>query len=77
MRDWVRRAKKFAKTYFDGDLLKMTFCLKDVHNLHKWESITRNLKPIDFTTQLDKQVYTEVDSMGAQGCSGGVCELVF
>lgn len=77
MRDWVRRAKKFAKTYFDGDLQKMTFCLKDAHNLHKWESIIRNMKPIDFSTELDKQVYTEVDSMGAQGCSGGVCEVAF
>jgi len=77
MRDWVRRAKKFAKTYFGGDMLKMTFCLKDVHNLHRWESITLSIKPIDFTTQLDKQVYTEVDTMGAQGCSGGMCEVSF
>ncbi len=77
MRDWVRRAKKFAKTYFDGDLQKMTFCLKDVHNLHKWENITRNLKDIDFSSELDEQVYTEVDTMGAQGCSGGACEVSF
>lgn len=77
MRDWVRRAKKFAKTYFNGDLQKMTFCLKDVHNLHKWESINRNLVAIDFTSQLDQQVYTEVDTMGAQGCSGGACEVSF
>lgn len=77
MRDWVRRAKKFAKTYFNGDLQKMTFCLKDVHNLHKWESINRSLVAIDFTSQLDQQVYTEVDTMGAQGCSGDACEVSF
>lgn len=77
MRDWVRRAKKFAKTYFEGDLLKMTFCLKDVHNLHKWESIIHNLKEVDFSLDLDQQVYTEVDTMGAQGCSGGACEVSF
>lgn len=76
-RDWVRRAKKFAKMYFNEDLVKMTFCLKDVHNLHKWESITRNLKPVDFSVELNQQVYTEVDSMGAQGCNGGVCEIAF
>jgi ribonucleoside-triphosphate reductase len=77
MRDWVRRANKFAKTYFDGDLAKMTFCLKDVHNLHKWESITRTLEPIDFATALDKQVYTEVDTMGAIACNGDVCTVTF
>src|SRR5690606_2899735 len=58
MRDWVRRAKKFAATYFNGDLMKMTFCLKDVHNLHKWEGIVRNFKPVDFTTALTEVKYT-------------------
>jgi ribonucleoside-diphosphate reductase alpha chain len=77
MRDWVRRAHKFAKTYFGGDLAKMTFCLKDVHNLHKWESIVRNLTPVVFSESLDKQVYTEVDTMAAAGCSGGMCEISF
>jgi hypothetical protein len=28
-RDWVRRAKKFADNFFDGDVAKMTYCLKD------------------------------------------------
>lgn len=77
MRDWVRRAKQFAKNYFNGDAIKAVYCLKDCHNLHKWESITRNLKYVDFTMELDKQVYTEVDTMGAQGCSGGQCEISF
>lgn len=77
MRDWVRRANKFAKTYFDNDLQKMTNCLKDVHNLHKWESITRNIKPINFSTELDKQTYVDVDTLAAQACNGGACEVSF
>lgn len=76
-RDWVRRAKKFAKEYFDDDVVKMTFCLKDCFNLHKWESIMKKLKPIDFTSELSQQKYTEVDSMGGQACAGGACEVVF
>lgn len=74
-RDWVRRAKKFAASYFDGDAVKATYCLKDAHNLHKWESICRNLKHVDFSMDLSQQVYTEVDTMGAQGCNGGACEV--
>lgn len=92
MRDWVRRAKKFAKTYFQpkttsaakllgmdepAALQTMTFCLKDIHNFHKWESITRNMVPVDFTAELGEQVYTEVDTMGAIGCNGGACEVTF
>jgi len=76
-RDWIRRATKFANNFFNGDIMKMTFCLKDCYNLHKWESIKNSFVPIDFSTQLSKQVYTEVDTMGSQGCAGGACEITF
>lgn len=76
-RDWVRRAKKYAQNYFEGDLLKMTFCLKDCYNLHKWISIEKNLKDLDFSQDLSQQKYTEVDTMGSQACAGGVCEISF
>lgn len=76
-RDWVRRAKKFADNYFKGDILEMTNCLKDCSTLHQWESITRNLVNIDFSKELDKKVFVEVDTMGSQGCAGGACEINF
>lgn len=76
-RDWVRRAKKFAHNYFGGDLLKMTFCLKDCHNLHKWVSIEKNFNPVDFSQDLSKQTYTDVDTIGSQACAGGVCSIEF
>jgi ribonucleoside-diphosphate reductase alpha chain len=76
-RDWIRRARKFADSYFDGDVLDMTNCLKDVYNLHKWSVITKTIKPMDFAQELNKRTYTEVDTMGAQGCSGGACEVSF
>lgn len=76
-RDWVRRFKKFAKNYFTGDLTQASYCLKDVYNLHKWETITRNLKPVDFSMELKQQAYTEVDTMAATGCSGAACEIEF
>jgi len=76
-RDWVRRFKKFAKNYFAGDLTKASYCLKDAYNLHKWEGIQRSIKIVDFVNELKNQQYTEVDGMGAQGCSGGACEINF
>lgn len=76
-RDWVRRAKKFADTHFGGDLLKLTFMLKDCHNLHKWTGIKNSFQMVDFSTELAQQSYTDVDAMGAQGCAGGVCEISF
>lgn len=76
-RDWVRRARKYANNYFKGDTLVMTDCLKDCFNFHKWEHITRTIKHIDFSKALDKRKYIESDTMGAQACGGGQCELVW
>ena len=76
-RDWARRLKKFANNYFNGDMIKATYCLKDVYNLHHWESLVNNVKPIDFMGVLTKPRYTEVDTMGAMACHGGACEIDF
>lgn len=76
-RDWIRRAKAFAKNYFNSDINKMTDCLKDCHNLHKWKTIERQITDIDFTVAMGEQSYVDVSGMGAQACSGGACELTF
>ena len=76
-RDWVRRANKFAVSYFDGDMQKMTFCLKDCYNLHKWNNIVRSMQPIDFAKDLSQKSFVEVDSLAGANCSGGQCEVVF
>ena len=76
-RDWIRRAKKFSLNYFNSDDLKMTFCLKDCYNLHKWKGIQQGFKFIDFKTELGQQTFTDVDTLGAAGCAGGLCELTF
>ena len=76
-RDWIRRAKKFANNYFEGDLTKCTYSLKDVENLHKWTKIQQSLTDIDWIKQLEKKDFTDVDTMGAVACSGNSCEIIF
>lgn len=76
-RDWVRRAEKFAENYFSGDIQVMTDCLKDLHNLHKWETTTKTMKPIDFVTSLKKQSYVDADTLGSAACAGGACAVEF
>lgn len=75
--DWIRRFKKFAKNYFDGDMKKAEYCLKDVFLIHKWTKIQQNLKPIDFVTQLQTKTFTDIDTMGATACAGGSCSIEF
>ncbi len=76
-RDWVRRFGKFAESFFGGDEQKASFCLKDCYNLHKWVSILRTMKEIDFSDALTKQTYVDADTLASQGCAGGACEIVW
>lgn len=74
---WLERAKKFARNYYKGDLKKMVYCLKDVHLFHKWETITRQFKEVDFGEILDKPQYKDISDYAAQACSGvdGSCDI--
>lgn len=72
---WVKRAKKFAKNYFKNDLKKMVYCLKDIHLFHKWETITRQFKEVDFGSILEKPDYKDISNYAAQACSGAQCDI--
>lgn len=52
-------------------------CLKDVYNLHKWWRITNNTKDINFITDLAPKQFIDINTTGAQACSGGACETAF
>ena len=72
---WLRRVKKFADNFFEGDLIKTIYCLKDVHLLHKWEVINRQFKSVDFGKILNQPTYKDVSTYAAQACSGGSCNI--
>ena len=72
---WLSRAKKFAKNYFKGDMMKMVYCLKDIHLFYKWETITRQFKEVNFGEILDRPQYKDISDFAAQACSGGSCEI--
>ncbi len=73
-RDFVRRFDKFS-TNFDSKE-ECANCLKDVYNLHKWWKINRDLNTINWETDLHEKKFTDIDTTGAQACSGGACEII-
>lgn len=75
--DWVRRAKNFANNYFNGNVLEMTNCLKDCFNLHKWLTIERTMKDIQFSNELKEKHFVDASELGGQACSGGQCEIAW
>jgi len=72
---WIKRVKQFAKNYFKNDVTKTVYCLKDVHLCHKWESILRQMKPVNFGEILKKPSYKDISEFAAMSCSGGSCEI--
>ncbi|OMP76018.1 hypothetical protein [[Flexibacter] sp. ATCC 35208] len=75
-KDWIRRAKKFAKNYFKKDLKKMTYALKDVHRYYRYMTIVKNAKMIDWSKYKEELPdYVDVNTLGAIACAGGACEL--
>jgi ribonucleoside-triphosphate reductase len=74
-REWIRRAKKFARNYFRGDVQRMLYCLKDVHLYHKWHTINRQMREVDFTKILTRPEYVDISNFAGAECSGGVCEI--
>jgi len=74
-KDWIRRAKQFAKRYFGNNLEELTFCLKDIHLYHKWLGVNRAIKGLDVSKIDIKPKFTDIDTLGAISCAGGACEI--
>jgi hypothetical protein len=72
---WISRAKKFAKNFFKGDMRRMVYCLKDVHLFHKWETVSRQFKEVNFGEILDKPQYKDISDYAAQSCAGAACDI--
>lgn len=68
---WLEQAKKFTKRYFDGDKVKMTYCLKDVDALKTWCDLERTYKSVDWTKFIEQVDNTKVEETIA--CAGGAC----
>jgi ribonucleoside-diphosphate reductase alpha chain len=70
---WLARAKKFAENYFDNDLRKMTYCLKDVDAWKTWVDLKRVYKPVPWDEFFEGIDNTKVSETVA--CAGGSCEI--
>lgn len=74
--DWVRRVVQFSERYFDKDVKRATYCLKHVSLWKTWCDLKREYIEIDWESQIeDSEQYVNADTLGAQACSNGKCDL--
>ena len=71
---WIAQATKFSNRHFNGDKLKLTYCLKSIHNWKKWCDLKRTYKNVpweNFTEVCDNTTPTQYIA-----CSGQSCEMI-
>ena len=73
-RKWVDRCKKFAGRYFEEDLRRLTYCMKDVYNWKEWVDLSREYTPVDYTEVVEEENNVQPEQEWA--CSGGKCEVL-
>jgi len=74
--DWIRRALQFADRYFEGDVKRMTYCLKDVTNWKIFCDLKREYVDVDWSKAYEESaVHVDADTMAGASCSGGACEI--
>jgi ribonucleoside-triphosphate reductase len=72
-RAWADRCEKFANRYFDGDVRRLTYCMKDVHNWKEWVDLSREYVSVDYTNIVEEE--NNVTPEQEWACFGGVCEV--
>ena len=70
---FMTKMKNFAGKYFDGDIKRLTYCMKDVYNWKIYCDLLESFKKVDYT-QLSE---TEDNTVGIEeiSCAGGACLL--
>jgi ribonucleoside-diphosphate reductase alpha chain len=68
---FITKMKNFAGKYFDGDIRRLTYCMKDVYNWKLYCDLFDSYKKVDYTQLLE----TEDNTAGIEeiSCAGGAC----
>jgi ribonucleoside-triphosphate reductase (thioredoxin) len=70
------RAEIFAKKYFDNDVRKMTYCLKDVQNWKVWCDLKREYVDVDWSKYYEEEFTSGDFGAAGEACAGGTCDLM-
>ena len=70
---WAQRCQKFADKYMDGDVKRLTYCMKDVYNWKQWVDVKRLYNSVDYTECIEEE--DNVVPEHELACAGGKCEI--
>jgi ribonucleoside-diphosphate reductase alpha chain len=70
---FMTKMKNFAGKYFDSDLRRLTYCMKDVYNWKIYCDLYNSFKKVDYTQLLENEDNTA--GIEEISCAGGACLL--
>jgi len=68
---FVTKMKNFAGKYFDGDVKRLTYCMKDVYNWKIYCDLFNSFQKVDYTQLLEMEDNTA--GIEEISCAGGAC----
>ncbi len=68
---FVTKMKNFAGKYFNGDVKRLTYCMKDVYNWKIYCDLYETYKKVDYTQLLESEDNTA--GIEEVSCAGGAC----
>jgi ribonucleoside-triphosphate reductase len=70
---FITKMKNFAGKYFESDIKRLTYCMKDVYNWKIYCDLFNSFKKVDYTQLLEN----EDNTVGIEeiSCAGGACLL--
>lgn len=71
--EWINRCYKYASKYFDGDVKKLTYCMKDIYNYKLWTELQREYQDVDYTQLYEAEDNTKLEQELA--CANGRCDV--
>jgi ribonucleoside-diphosphate reductase alpha chain len=72
--NWISKSTKYANKYFNGDIKKLTYCLKDVYNWKLYSDLKDSFVSIDYTEMLENEDNTKPEQ--ELSCVNGACALI-
>tara|TARA_Y100000296_G_scaffold58016_1_gene66788 strand:+ start:43 stop:801 length:759 start_codon:yes stop_codon:yes gene_type:complete len=73
-KNWIAKCKRFAGRYLDGNIKKLTYCMKDVYNWKEWVDLKRLYRPVDYTKVIEEE--DNVKPEQEISCAGGTCDII-
>ena len=67
------KSRKFASKYFDEDVKRLTYCMKDVFNWKRYCDLEKTFKQVDYTELIEDEDNTKLEEEIA--CAGGTCTI--